>query len=228
MNVSSSFVMTARNNTIEDDVDMMIKSVARRYYLPNIMGIAGRICCGRGLLMWLGLMWLGLSACKQPNDTKWQYFPDMADGAMISHQMAPLLPPQGAVAMDALIYADNSIEAETAFAQNPIQVPEFQVAFFEQRGKQLYATFCDHCHGVKGMGEGTMTDVYPRAPNLTDAMYVKRKDGFFFHTITFGGALMPSLGHAVSEAERVMIILHVRKLQRQATESPDARQGGQE
>lgn len=166
-----------------------------------------------------------LSGCKQPHETKWQYFPDMADGAMISHQMAPLLPPQGAVAMDALIYADNAIDAEDAFAQNPIQVPEDYLGFFEQRGQNLYETFCDHCHGAKGMGEGTMTDVYPRAPDLTDAMYRNRKDGFFFHTITFGGALMPSLGHAVSEAERVMIIMYVRKLQRQAMASPAAEQG---
>ena len=158
-----------------------------------------------------------LSSCKQPNDTKWQFFPDMADGAMFSHQMAPLAPPEGSVATDAMIYAQNALDAETSWT--PIEILPSRKPMFEHRGKQLYETFCDHCHGALGQGEGTMTDVFPRSPDLTDPMYIKRKDGFFFHTITFGGALMPSLGHAMTAAERVMIILHIRKLQQDSLES---------
>ena len=168
----------------------------------------------------------GVSSCKQPGDTKWQFFPDMADGAAVGSQMAPINPPQGSVATDALLYEDNALLTEESFGDGATAIPESRHELFRRRGKHHYQTFCVHCHGPKGQGNGTITDVYPQPPDLTDPLYIKRKDGFFFHTITFGGALMPSLGHAITQLERTMIIFHIRKLQQDAQsdsagDSPD-------
>ena len=85
----------------------------------------------------------------------------------------------------------------------------------EQRvdqGKKLWNMFCHQCHGRDGKGVGTITDVFVPAPDITD-MYKSRKDGFFFHKITFGGAIMPSLGHSISAHERWKIVLYIRQLQ---------------
>lgn len=159
--------------------------------------------------------WLLCAAgCKQPGDTKWQFAPDMADAPTPKAQFAPLNPPDHAVAMGAFLYAENAIEAEKQIS-NPyawvFSSPPHARVFFKQ-GSELYADFCQHCHGPKGRGEGTMTDVFPRTPDLTVEGYRKRGDGFFFHTITFGGALMPSLGHALSYDERYKIVLYLRQL----------------
>lgn len=167
------------------------------------------------------LSWVGVSSCKQPGDTKWQFFPDMADGAAVGSQMAPINPPDGSVATDALLYEDNALLTEKTFGDGATAIPESRHEFFRLRGKHHYQTFCVHCHGPKGQGNGTITDVYPQPPDLTDPLYIKRKDGFFFHTITFGGALMPSLGHAISQLERTMIIFHIRKLQQDAQATKD-------
>ncbi|MCY4381098.1 MAG: cytochrome c [Proteobacteria bacterium] len=169
------------------------------------------------------LVWLTVTSCKQPDDTKWQYTPDMADSPVPKAQMYPLDPPDGSVATTALIYSANEFDAEENFRDDYFKPPESREQFFQVRGEQLYATFCLHCHGPQGRGNGSMTDVFPRSPDLTDPIYVERKDGFFFHKITFGGLMMPSLGHAISDIERSMIIFHIRELQkaREKRDNPD-------
>ena len=159
---------------------------------------------------------VGLFSCKQPNDTKWQFAPDMADSPVPKAQFAPLDPPDHSVSQDAFLYAENEIEAEKLI-NNPYRwvlssdSSERALTLLTQ-GKELYETFCQHCHGPQGRGEGTMTDVFPRAPDLTIEGYRKREHGFFFHKITFGGNLMPSLGHALSHDERHKIVLYLRIL----------------
>lgn len=158
-----------------------------------------------------------LVSCKQPNDTKWQYLPDMADSPVPKAQSAPLDPPDHSIARDAVFYLDNEIDAEDEHI-NPyswaFSSPQYagHVHDILVRGQELYETFCQHCHGAQAQGDGSITDVYPRPPDLTLKGYWERKDGFFFHKITFGGNLMPSLGHAVSPDERFLIILYLRRL----------------
>ena len=155
-------------------------------------------------------------ACKQPGDTKWQFAPDMADAPVPKAQSAHLNPPQGSVATDAILYADNEIDAQDMFVNPLRRASSRQQQIFTAHGKKLYNTFCQHCHGLDGKGKGTMTDVYPMAPNLTDPAYHDRKDGYFFHKITFGGSLMPPLGHAIGDLERFKIVLYLRELQEQS------------
>jgi mono/diheme cytochrome c family protein len=156
-----------------------------------------------------------LSACdKDPNATKLQYMPDMADAPTVKAQEDFLDPPEGSVAMSAILYPANADEAEKQL-QNPFAgVPEPEAITHLAQGKVLFETYCAVCHGIDAKGEGYIVDKFPRPPDLAADPYLTRADGFFFYRITFGSAIMPSYGHAISPHERWQIILHLRTLQK--------------
>lgn len=80
-------------------------------------------------------------------------------------------------------------------------------------GEKMYNTYCIPCHGAAGKGDGSITDLYPRPPDITADIYKKRGDGFFFHRITFGANIMPAYGYATTLPERWAVVHYVRKLQ---------------
>lgn len=145
--------------------------------------------------------------------TKMQWAPDMADSPAPKPQRTFLPPPPESVPMHAIFYAKDSAEAGNMMTM-PETIANDQTA--TTRGKVLFETFCSVCHGLDGKGVGTLGAAYAVAPpNITDAAYKARPDGFFFHTITFGSAstIMPGYGYAISEHERWMIVKHLRTLQ---------------
>lgn len=158
----------------------------------------------------LALVGLGLACTPDPNARKIQYMPDMADSPATKAQRSYLDPPEGAVAMNTLIYPKTVEEAEKLL-QMPPRIKEDQAT--ELAGQELYDTFCSVCHGRDAKGEGTLGPAFPRPPDLTHEVYRNRQDGFFFYRITFGSAIMPSYGHAISPHERWQIVSHLRKLQ---------------
>lgn len=151
------------------------------------------------------------SCTKDPNQTKLQYVPDMADTAALKSQRDFLQPPEGAVARSAIVYP-NSIEESEKFLSNPIPGNEYTIA----QGQKLWNNYCTPCHGVAGDSNGSITDVYPKPPNLVAKDYPEHKDGFFFHKITFGGAIMPAYGHAIAPQERWQIVHYIHELQKVA------------
>lgn len=173
---------------------------------------------------------LATAACKRdPNQTKMQYVPDMADTAALKSQRDYLQPPEGSVALSAKSYkavlmkgpagAEDfprpypaTIEEAEKTLQNPVPATPEALA----QGKALWGKFCITCHGADGAGDGSITDIYPKPPNLIAKDYPARKDGFYFHKMTFGGAIMPSYGHAISAEERWMIAHYIHELQKAA------------
>ena len=160
--------------------------------------------------------------CKQPNDRKWQFAPDMADSPVFKSQSSLILPPDNSVAVDAIIYPDDQFEAEKLISSPFSTTNKDKLDYFTSQGKHLYNTFCQHCHGAKAQGNGTIIDLYPKPPDLTSDLYLSRKDGFFFHIITFGGAMMPALGGSIDDLERFKIILYLRQLQNSTIDSDDS------
>ena len=157
---------------------------------------------------------VGAWGCKDgPNDTKWQYFPDMADAPTVKAQESYIDPPEGSVTTKALLYPATIEESEKLLNSPLARLSGPRQESYAGQGKRLFGIFCQQCHGTDGKGIGSITDVYVQAPNLTLAAYKERKDGFFFHKITFGGAIMPGLGHAITALERWKIVLYLRKLQ---------------
>ncbi len=165
--------------------------------------------------LFLGVVAVVFAACdKNPNATKLQYMPDMADAPTVKAQEDFLDPPDGSIPMSAILYPETAEESEKQL-QNPFAgVPDGEAQGHLAAGKTLFNTYCVVCHGADAKGEGFMVDKYPRPPDLTGEVYLNRADGFFFHRITFGSAIMPGYGHATSPHERWQIISYLRTLQK--------------
>lgn len=149
--------------------------------------------------------------------TKLQYVPDMADAPTQKTQRNYIDPPEGSVAMNSFPYPKTPEESEQALAM-PQQISADPAQ--EAEGKVHYETYCLVCHGADAKGYGPVVGkegevgLMPTPPDLTNAIYLTRGDGFFFHRITFGANIMPAYGHATTPTERWQIVRYLRTLQK--------------
>jgi mono/diheme cytochrome c family protein len=154
-----------------------------------------------------------LTSCRYDGTgTKMQWAPDMADSPANKSQRSYLDPPEGSRSMTAILYPKTPEEAEVQFSM-PEAIASDQRGL--EKGKTLYETYCQVCHGADAKGGHINPAIAP--PDLTHpTVYVPRKDGFFFYRITFGANVMPGYGYATTPAERWYIIRHLRTLQKGA------------
>ena len=92
------------------------------------------------------------------------------------------------------------------------------------QGKVLFETYCKHCHGPKGGGDGKVASgvkfdgvehsSYPGVANLRGDAFKNITEGHIFHVITYGKGLMGSHGSQVSEEDRWKIAIYVKELQK--------------
>jgi len=85
-----------------------------------------------------------------------------------------------------------------------------------KEGKAYYEIFCDHCHGAKGDGNGTMPKigVYPAQPtSYVSGAGQTLTAGEIYHTIYHGKGVMGSHASQISEDKRWKIVLYVQSLQ---------------
>jgi mono/diheme cytochrome c family protein len=92
------------------------------------------------------------------------------------------------------------------------------------QGKFLFETYCKHCHGAKGGGDGKVAQgvkidgvdhsMYPGVANLKGDAYKNITEGHIFHVITYGKGLMGAHGSQVSEEDRWKIAKYVKELQK--------------
>ncbi len=151
-------------------------------------------------------LFLLLAGCRYDGtDTKMQWAPDMADSPAPKAQRTYLDPPEGSVAMNAIFYPKTAEDSEKLVSMPQGIKPDLE------KGKVLYETFCQVCHGADGKGGKTIPAIAP--PDLTDAVYKGKGDGFFFYRVTFGTAVMPGYGHATQAEERWHIVKYLRTLQ---------------
>jgi mono/diheme cytochrome c family protein len=96
-------------------------------------------------------------------------------------------------------------------------------------GKILYETYCDHCHGVKGGGDGKVASGeikvevngemkqrsnYNGVANLKSDALKGISEGHIFHVITHGKGLMWAHGSQISPEDRWKIAKYVKTLQK--------------
>lgn len=91
-----------------------------------------------------------------------------------------------------------------------------------ESGKKLFASYCVACHGPEGKGDGPVAKKAQFAPPNLQITAGRRSDGFIYATIRNGGAVMPSLGHALSPPERWQIVHFLRSISVAAPEAPAA------
>jgi mono/diheme cytochrome c family protein len=115
-----------------------------------------------------------------------------------------------------------------AFAAATLKNPLDSTAEVVADGKVLFETYCDHCHGAKGKGDGKVAGgvkiekdgqqvergAYPGIANLTGDAYKNITEGHIFHVITHGKGLMWAHGSQISPEDRWKIAKYVKTLQK--------------
>ncbi len=83
-----------------------------------------------------------------------------------------------------------------------------------ERSRMVYATFCQPCHGIGGVGDGPVVQHgFPPPPSLLAEKALTMGDGKMFHIATYGQGNMPSLASQIGPLDRWRAILYVRSLQ---------------
>lgn len=81
-------------------------------------------------------------------------------------------------------------------------------------GKALYVSYCQHCHGAKGEGDGKVADKYAGVANLQGDTYKAMSEAHVFQVITNGAGLMQPHGSQISPEDRWKITKYVKALQK--------------
>ena len=160
----------------------------------------------------LGLCLVTSCTKRDPNQTKLQYMPDMADTPIVKPHRSYLDPPEGSVRKHQTYFGKDREEADLLVNPFTSQGPAASVD--EESGAFLWGQVCMPCHGVEGRSDGPMSDVYLKPPVIVEGDYLNKTDGFFFHTITYGVGMMPHQGDKLYASERWQVVLHLRKLQK--------------
>jgi mono/diheme cytochrome c family protein len=88
-----------------------------------------------------------------------------------------------------------------------------------ERGRIMFTTFCIHCHGKTGAGNGFLftSGLYPLQPKSLSGDSARiLKDGEIFHTITLGLRSMGAHGSQIRPDDRWKLVKYIRKLQEDA------------
>ncbi|MCC6552574.1 MAG: cytochrome c [Polyangiaceae bacterium] len=122
-------------------------------------------------------------------------------------------PPAGTVPVGGPLFAFGPGPEEAARAgrelTNPLQATSADLL----RGKKLFATYCQLCHGPQGLGDGQLIGRFPRPPSLVAEHARGLPDGQIFHIVSQGQGNMPPHGVQILPVDRWRLVLHVRSLQ---------------
>ena len=84
----------------------------------------------------------------------------------------------------------------------------------QRRGRRIYDSFCQPCHGPKGQADGlVISRGFPAPPSLTAPEAKGLPDGRVFHIITYGQGNMPSHASQIAREDRWKAVLYIRLLQ---------------
>lgn len=109
-------------------------------------------------------------------------------------------------------YPDNTSGYEDAGKElkNPIELTPENLG----KGEEIYNTFCDHCHGSSGDGDGPVIDNggHPPPPAFSGQLS-ELSDGKAFHSITYGKGMMGPHASQLDKEERWLVIHYINVLQ---------------
>ncbi|HEX9611814.1 MAG TPA: cytochrome c [Gemmatimonadales bacterium] len=148
------------------------------------------------------------------------WFATMRHQRSIKPYAQPIAPPEGAVPItghELPVTLDNA---------DRLANPRSRTAESINRGKMVYETFCQVCHGAAGGGDGPVSlgggGPFPAIPPLVDEARRRRSDGFIYGVIVnsqeMGKGLMPLYGWSIRGTDRWDVVNYVRTLQAQAAQ----------
>ncbi|WP_317044566.1 c-type cytochrome [Mucilaginibacter auburnensis] len=169
------------------------------------------------------------TSCNDKRSTGWQYAPNMYEkiaydadqkNEQFKDGKTAQVPPANTTPIGFTRFdfpgTKEGYEAASAAVVNPLVANAKNL----EDGKKLFTTFCSPCHGVKGMGDGTVTTHgYPAPPSYSTGQSSRGgamkdlTDGKIYHTITYGVNSMGSYASQVAPEERWKIVMYVHQLQ---------------
>ena len=195
------------------------------------------------LVIFMGGCLLAMSSCyyDDPKKTGYEYMPDMyrspdyetnSLNTLFADSSGNRQPVAGTIARGNAIYTDfdrlpypypDSPEGyETAGKElhNPLDKSESNL----KEGKRLYANYCTHCHGAKGMGDGLVAQHNgPKPPAYSSDQLKNLPEGKMFHTTQFGKNMMGQHASQLTATQRWKIIMYIQMFQNVAgATSPDS------
>ena len=82
-------------------------------------------------------------------------------------------------------------------------------------GKDLWATNCKSCHGVKGLGDGSKAEkIDISCGDFSSKDFQSMTDGEIFFKTTVGRKPMPSFKEKLSDTERWQLVAYVRSFKK--------------
>ena len=155
---------------------------------------------------------VSLTGCwhKEPNVI---YMPDMVYSPAFKAQAegAMRMPVKGTIPRDFQPYAyANDPEKAGKELKNPLSRTKEVL----ERGEHVFKTNCTVCHGLEGLGDGSIIPRFPRPPSLHTDKVRNWADGRIYHVITMGQNLMPSYANQVPAGDRWAAIHYIRVLQK--------------
>jgi mono/diheme cytochrome c family protein len=175
-----------------------------------------------GLVMSLLLNVMVRRPAARPN---YEYFPDMARGARysaFSHN------PNFADGMTLRAPVPGTISREVpplpkANAPGPPMTSPFASddRTAQLGGAQVFANFCQPCHGADAKGDGLVVKHgFPAPPSLLTPRTEQMPDAQIFRIITNGQGGMPSYGAQIPREDRWRAVAYLRALQHGQIETP--------
>lgn len=168
------------------------------------------------------LVALASFAARHAADLRYEFVPDMAhsvpydayapnpvtrDGQTLQAPV-PGTVPRGAIPDHYASTPEDAVRAGRELV-NPIAPAGTALA----RGRAVYQTFCQVCHGPAGAGDGPLIPKFPNPPSYGSARLLGMPDGQIFHVITHGTAIMPGYAGQIAPDDRWKAVLYVRTLQ---------------
>ena len=145
---------------------------------------------------------------------KWQKAVQAYERVEFNGRVEGFLPPEGSVPVDPLDPSFERFDPKADTLLNPTNAADLNSL---ARGRTLYQTYCDTCHGPAGMGDGpvSMANKQPGPfagvfPLVTAA---GRSDGYVYNIIRNGGGRMPNY-RRIPEEDRWHLVNYVRYLQK--------------
>lgn len=169
-------------------------------------------------------------ACSDPNSPGVEFMPDMYRSAAIEPYVdynypdsaTSRLSPENTIPRGYKPYPyennDEGLAAASENLKNPLNLTEKSIA----EGKVLYTSFCAHCHGKEGKGEGSIQNaIYGAVPSYLDETPNRRlgksmkelTEGHIYHTIMYGLNAMGPHSSLIRENDRWKIVAYVQTLQ---------------
>lgn len=171
-----------------------------------------------------------LMACNDPQSPGVEYMPDMyrspAIEAYVDYEFpdsaTARLAPENSIPRGYQPYPYENTTEDYELAGQNLKNPLALTQKTLDQGKVLYTSFCAHCHGKKGKGEGSITNaIYGAVPSYSDETPNRRgnrsmkdlKAGHIYHTIMYGLNAMGPHSSLIREQDRWKIVAYVQTLQ---------------